>query len=547
MELTKKQKIIFNIVAAISITILCFAISPKTMQNDTYYTVKIGSYILENGINMMDPFSWHETLPYTFPHWMYDVIMNLIYQVGNWDGIYVSTCVFAVFLGLVMYFTNVKISKNNLTSLIFTLISIYLLKDFIAARAQLVTFILFALEVFCLEKFVEKPKKIYGAVLILISLLIANLHCAVWPFFFCLFMPYIVEYLFLLYYDSDIAIRIFSLIKRSKIKLKCREKASLGDPQKMIQQEKEKLKQTLVRINEKRTKERQDSYKIIIQKNKNIKYLIIVLILCVLMGFLTPIKDTPFTYLIKTIQGNTTKNINEHLPIVFWENQPMLCVYALLIALLTFTKTKIKLRDLFMLGGLMLLTIISKRQSSMLLVIGLLIFNKYVSEFLQDINFKKTLNNISKTIGSFIGGILVICIIGLIGFNLYKDKKDDEYISKSTYPVDACDFILQNIDLSKAKFFNEYNYGSYMLYRDIPVFIDSRADLYAPEFNNYKDIFSDFLNISNMGTDYEEKFDEYGITHVILYQDAKLNYVLEVNNKYNQIYSDKYFVIYERL
>ena len=315
----------------------------------------------------------------------------------------------------------------------------------------------------------------------------------------------------------------------------------------MIQQEKDELKQTLEKINEKRAEERQDSYKIIIQKNKNIKYLIIVLILCVLMGFLTPIKDTPFTYLVKTMQGNTTKNINEHLPIVFWENQPILCVYALLIALLMFTKTKIKLRDLFMLGGLMLLTIISKRQSSMLLVIGLLIFNKYVSEYLENPNSKKALNNISKAIGSFIGGILVICIIGLIGFNLYKDKKDDEYISKSTYPIEACDFILQNIDLSKARFFNEYNYGSYMLYRDIPVFIDSRADLYAPEFNNYKDIFSDFLNISNMGTDYEEKFDEYGITHVILYQDAKLNYVLEVNNKYNQIYSDKYFVIYERL
>lgn len=266
-----------------------------------------------------------------------------------------------------------------------------------------------------------------------------------------------------------------------------------------------------------------------------------------LMGFLTPIKDTPFTYLIKTMQGNTPKNINEHLPIVFWENQPILCVYAVLIALLMFTKTRIRLRDLFMLGGLMLLTIMSKRQSSMLLIIGLLIFNKYVSEFLKNTNLRKMINNISKTIGSLIGGTLVICIIGLIGFNLYKDKKDNKYVSQSTYPVSACDFILNNIDLNNAKFFNEYNYGSYMLYRDIPVFIDSRADLYAPEFNNYKDIFSDFLNISNMGTDYEDKFDEYGITHVILYQDAKLNYVLEVNNRYNQIYSDDYFVIYERL
>lgn len=222
MELTKKQKIIFNIVSTISIAILCFAISPKTMQNDTYYTVKIGEHILENGINMQDPFSWHEGLSYTFPHWLYDVTMYLIYGLGNWDGIYISTCVFSIILGLVMYFTNTKISKNNLTSLIFTLISMYLLKDFIAARAQLVTFILLAIEVFCLEKFVDKPKIIYAVALIFISLLIANLHCAVWPFFFVIFMPYIVEYLFTAYYDSDIAIRIFSLIKIIKIKMSCR-------------------------------------------------------------------------------------------------------------------------------------------------------------------------------------------------------------------------------------------------------------------------------------------------------------------------------------
>ena len=43
--------------------------------------------------------------------------------------------------------------------------------------------------------------------------------------------------------------------------------------------------------------------------------------------------------------------------------------------------------------------------------------------------------------------------------------------------------MLQNLDVKNIKLFNEYNYGSYLLYKGIPVFIDSRADLYAPEFN----------------------------------------------------------------
>ena len=220
MELTKRQKIIFNIVAVICIAIMAFAVSPKTLQNDTYYTVKIGEHILNTKtVDMMDPFSWHQDLKYTYPHWLYDVMMNIIYKIGSWDGIYISTIAFSFLLGIAIYFTNSKLTKNKLTSLIFALLDLYLLKDFIAARAQLVTFILFALNIYLLERFVVKPKKLYAICLVIISLLIANLHCAVWPFFFILFLPYIAEYLFIAYYDSDIMLRVIYLIKKIKIKL----------------------------------------------------------------------------------------------------------------------------------------------------------------------------------------------------------------------------------------------------------------------------------------------------------------------------------------
>ena len=40
----KKTKIKFNILAIFAIIIFCFAITPKTLQNDTYYTIKNSSY-----------------------------------------------------------------------------------------------------------------------------------------------------------------------------------------------------------------------------------------------------------------------------------------------------------------------------------------------------------------------------------------------------------------------------------------------------------------------------------------------------------------------
>lgn len=81
-EKTKNR--IFNIVVIVSIILFAIAISPKSLQNDTFYTIKIGEYIMQNGIFDLtqDTFSWHE-LPYTYPHWLYDFGMYLIYHVGG--------------------------------------------------------------------------------------------------------------------------------------------------------------------------------------------------------------------------------------------------------------------------------------------------------------------------------------------------------------------------------------------------------------------------------------------------------------------------------
>lgn len=150
------------------------------------------------------------------------------------------------------------------------------------------------------------------------------------------------------------------------------------------------------------------------------------------------------------------------------------------------------------------------------------------------------------------GKILTIILVALCSFCLYSKKIDDNYINSSQYPVNAADYILEEakfkrLDLQKMRLYNDYNYGSYLLYKGIPVFIDSRADLYSPEFNEGCNIFSDYMNISSLGVFYEDKFKEYEITHVMTYANSKLNLIISRDDNYNELYSDKYFVLYERL
>ena len=503
-----KKTVYFEILAIILIAIFCVSLTPRTLQNDTFYTIKIGEHIIENGgIDMKDPFSWHENLEYTYPHWLYDVIIYLIYVLGGMTGIYISTCIFAAILGITIYKINSKLTKNKVISFVITIAAMYMLKDYIAARAQLVTFILFTLQVFLMERLADTSKKRYGIGLIIISILIANLHIAVWPFMFVLYLPYIAEY-------------IIAIIEE--------------------------------RTARKYGKELKEGEKVLIRKREGTKYLIIVMLICTLTGLLTPLgPTTPYTYLVKTMQGNTTQNINEHLPMTLINCVEVLCALIIFITLLAFTNCKIRLADLCMIGGLTFLMLYSKRQSTMFVIMGSIILNRLAYQWLRN-EGENVDEKLIEILTTWFGGFMMSSLVIILSLYFIKPTLKTPYVDETTYPVEMSKYIKKyidenNINLEEFRLYNEYNYGSYLLYRDIPVFIDSRCDLYAPEYNGGRDIFMDFIKSSNLDIWFEEIFNKYNITHVILYKNSKMNMIIKDAKLegYKLLNEDDNFVFYE--
>lgn len=538
MNLIKNNK--FIILSILCIIIFCIGVTPITLQNDTFYSVKIGEYVLQNGITMQDPFSWHDGLPYEYPHWGYDVMMYLIYNVGGWNGIYISTIIFACILGLSIYAVNRKLTKNNVTSFIITIMTMYMLRGYIAARAQLVTFILFILTIYFIEKFLETAKKRYAIPLILIPIIIANIHVAVFPFYFVLYLPYIGEYVIHNLLNID---NLFYKIKMNKLNKK-KDKANEQE-KKNIEDTIRKMQARRIAREEKNNKIQANPYKIKVDISKNIKYLILIMIICIFTGLITPTGTTPYTYLYDTMRGNTPQNINEHLPLTLMEHKDFLLTIVLFLAIITFTDVKIKLRDLLMLSGLLFLAFQSNRQISMFVLICSVILNKLICQIIDKYDNGRC-EKLEKICMQFPMYILITCVTIFTSASILKPNTERPIVDDVTYPVYAAEFILNNLDTQNIRIYNEYNYGSYLLFRGIPVFIDSRADLYAPEFNGGRDIFTDFLNISGLNEDYKKKFDEYGITHAIMYQSSKLSLLLKEDEDYRVIY-DKDFIIYERV
>ena len=500
IQVDTKMKKRFTLFFIIWIFIFATGMVQKTFQNDTFYTIKIGELILNNGIDMLDHFSIHAGLFYTYPHWLYDVFIYLVYDFFGYAGIYISSIIlFWILLGLV-FKINKKLTDSYFVASFATVVCALAVSGFVTARAQLVSFLVFSLEIYFIEMFLKNGKKKYLWGLLLLSLILCNIHVAVWPFYFILYLPYLAEY-------------VVSFIC-SKIKIK--------NENKFVSFIKKKF---------------------VVENNKNIKFIFIIMLASLLTGFITPIGDTPFTYLIKTMMGNSQKYIQEH-QMISWINSPFTIIIAIETLFLSLF-SKVKLRDFFMICGLVLMSIVSTRHLSLLALVGTVCFARLFSMFLNssgfniDSRFINLFNKKKVLIPCFLGVIIVSGL--MLNFHLKK-----EFINSKLYPVEAVKYIKENIDINEMRLFNEYNFGSYLILNDIPVFIDSRADLYTKQFSGFEyDIFDDFTYIVN---NYQEKFEFYDITHVLVYKNKTSFYnLLRNDNNYKILYEDDVFVLFEKL
>ena len=184
----------------------------------------------------------------------------------------------------------------------------------------------------------ESGKIKYVIPLFIIPILIANLHVAVWPFYFVLFLPYICEYLIECIIDVVLYNKIQKFILEIRIRYlkKAKNLKNVDDKLAKAMEDLQKNKEKVSMVKIRREQNQKNAYKIQMVKNKNVKFLILVMIICIFTGLLTPLGDTPYTYLYKTMIGNTVKNINEHLPLTLINSQEAICILILFLAILMF-------------------------------------------------------------------------------------------------------------------------------------------------------------------------------------------------------------------
>ena len=181
----------------------CVLLSPvffvrKYLDNDIWFLLNSGKYILKHGFTRVEPFTVYEGLDFSFQQWLTDVIYYIVFLFFQETGIYLLVLLESILLIILFKRLCLIVSNHNYgISLLFTLFFSVVVSGLMTSRPQLLSICIFVTELMILEMYVKDNTNNKARILlwlIPLSILEINLHAAMWWGFIAILMPYLLEY-----------------------------------------------------------------------------------------------------------------------------------------------------------------------------------------------------------------------------------------------------------------------------------------------------------------------------------------------------------------
>ena len=153
----------------------------------------------------------------------------------------------------------------------------------------------------------------------------------------------------------------------------------------------------------------------------------------------------------------------------------------------------------------------------------------------------KNNKDLNPSIKNLINSVILLLLVASVGYKII-DVNDKDFITQAErdiFPVDAVEWLKESH--IAGNLFNDYNWGGYLIwhFRETPVFIDGRTDLYGDE------ILDDYLAIMAFEPGWEENSGEYQINSLLIQSGSGLARVLGLSG-WNIAYQDSVSVLYHR-
>ena len=486
-----KNKKLYIVFSMLLIVIILMTVT-KEMQNDTFFTIATGEHILQEGYDNVDHLTWHENLGFYKLRWAFDVAIAFIYNTFGFAGIYAFVVIIASLTGLSLFNILLKQKNNIVLSFIATVISMLLMTSnwSFTARGQIISYLLLLLEIYFIEKMISTKQKRYYIIFLVISALIVNFHASVWYMTIILVLPYLAEAI------------MHKIMKNKNL---------------------EKSK--------------------IILEPISIKMLIIVILCLALGSFISPIGTYTYTYMFKVIGGISSTFISELQQTDIISSIGMILGLIVIDILMLATKSKMKLSDILLFFGLYFMAILARRNQAFLYLIGTIPVVRLITNFFETYDTENILEKVNNFFSKnwVLGCTTIVIVIGLSSNMVTRIR--EKYVNEKKYPVEAVNFIKENLDYINLRIYNSFNYGSYLELSGIPAFVDSRSEIFTEEFNNVT-ILKDWLETSRGNVNYNDTFAKYEIDYAIVEDKEIINTYISADENYEKVFDDETFSIY---
>ena len=132
-----------------------------------------------------------------------------------------------------------------------------------------------------------------------------------------------------------------------------------------------------------------------------------------------------------------------------------------------------------------------------------------------------------------ITAVSVMLVVTFATHRSYDLNKNYAYLNNDVFKI---------IKKEKPKrLFNMYDYGGELIYNDIEVYIDSRADLYSGDF------FEDYLVMANLSGDYKKIIEKNNFDYMLIGTNYKIYNYIKHNEDYKVIYSKDRILLYKKI
>ena len=119
--------------------------------------------------------------------------MYLLYSTFGFKGIYIFVLIMSSLIALVLFHTILQEKSRLITAFAITILAIYFSQGVFAARNQIFSFLIFGLEIYCLNALLIKGKKKNFISLLVLALALVIFHDTLYPMFFVMMLPYLAE------------------------------------------------------------------------------------------------------------------------------------------------------------------------------------------------------------------------------------------------------------------------------------------------------------------------------------------------------------------